>query len=234
VRRAGGLFAALLAASALVASTVHAQTPGSSRGPTGAAPAAPRAEFGVSGLLGAPVSFGTVTADLQRPDGSPLTLFETDNRQGPEFGVRLHLNARVSRRLAVEVAGGVSRARLETTIRDDFEGESGAVLREPFFRLGVDGGLVWTVAGDERLSWFVRGTGGWMRELIGGRVLGENGAVAQVGAGMKYWGPRRPSGRVRYGFRLEGHVATRWNGTALDAKQIHLAPVVTAGLIIGS
>jgi hypothetical protein len=39
---------------------------------------------------------------------------------------------------------------------------------------------------------------------------------------------------VRYGFRVEGHVAARWNGTALDARRIHLAPVVTAGLIIGS
>ena len=233
MRRQAGPIAILLAALVLTAapSRAQTQTQAPSRGPGGGPP---RMELGLSGLAGAPVSFGTVTADLQRPDGSNLVLFETDSRQGLELGGRVHLEARVTRRLALEVGGGISRAQLETVIRDDLEGESGAVLTESLVRFAVDAGLVWTVAGDERLSWFVRGTGGWMRELIGERVLGENGAVAQVGAGMKYWGPRRPPGRVRYGFRLDGHLATRWNGTTLDTKQIHLAPVVTAGLMIGS
>jgi hypothetical protein len=232
VRSADLLAATLLVVGILAAAPARAQTPAQSRGPGGSG--TPRTEFGVSGLVGAPVSFGTSTADLQRPDGSSLALFETGNRQGLELGGRLHLEARVTRRVAVEIAGGVSRARLETTIRDDLEGAAGVVLSESLVRFDVDGGLVWTVAGNERLSWFVRGTGGWMRELIGERVLGRHGVVARVGAGMKYWGPRRPPGRVRYGFRLEAHVATRWNGTALDAARIHLAPVVTAGLMIGS
>ena len=234
MRRAGALAVMLVVASVLAPSDVDAQASPPAQGPAAAVPGAPRTVFGLSGLVGGRVSFGTATADLQRPDGSNLVLFETQNRQGMELGGRLHLEARVTRRLAIEIAGAVSRARLETAVRDDLEDAPGTSLGETLFRFGLDGGLTWTVAGDERLSWFIRGTGGWMRELIGDSVLGENGAVVQVGAGMKYWGPRRPSGRVRYGFRLEGHVATRWNGTALDAKQIHLAPVVTAGLMIGS
>ena len=225
--------AAALTAGLLAPAVAAAQGPGPVRVPV-TAPMDPRSEFGVSALVGAPVPFGSATATLARPDGSRLTLFEADSRQGPEFGARLHLGTRLTRRLALEIGGQVSRARLETTIEDDFEDGAGATLDESLLRFGVDGGLLWTLAGGERLSWFVRGSGGWMRELIGERVLGENAAVAQVGIGMKYWGSRRGPGRVRYGVRVEGHLASRWNGTALDAKQIHLAPVVTAGLIIGS
>jgi hypothetical protein len=232
VRRPGLAALLVLVWAVQPPSLVHAQTPSPSRGPT--VSPTPRIEFGVSGLAGGPVSFGTAAADLQRPDGTPLVLFDTESRQSPEFGLRLHLGAPVTRRVSVEMAGSVSRAWLETTVRDDLEGAPGVTLSEPFLRLTVEGAVVWTVAGTERLSWFVRGSGGWMRELIGERVLGENAAVAHAGIGMKYWGPRRAPGRARYGFRLEGHVATRWNGTALDGGRIHLAPVVTAGLIIGS
>jgi hypothetical protein len=222
------------AAQVLPPVVIPDEEPPAAQAPAPARTGAPGFEFGLSGLLGGPVSFGTSSAGQLQPDGSRLTLFETSNRQLWEVGALVHVGVRAGRRLGFEGAGGFSRARLETRIRDDFEGASDLTLGETFYRMSVEGGLVWQFAGNDRAGWFVRGTGGWMRELIGDRVLGEHGAIANVGVGVKYWGPGRAPGRLRYGVRVEGHLAARWKGTTLDAKQIHVAPVVTAGLIIGS
>jgi hypothetical protein len=191
-------------------------------------------EFGVGGLFGPGLPYGNAAAELVRPDGTPLTLFDTENRQGIEYGVTVHLAGPVRSRWFIEVNASASRATFETSVRNDFEGVEDLTISEPFYRFAAESGLGWNVHHGERLSVFLRGTGGWMRELAGEGAFGRNGAVANVGVGVKYWSARRPPGRLRYGLRVEGHLAARWNGIALDTQTIHLAPVVTAGLIIGS
>jgi hypothetical protein len=191
-------------------------------------------EFGVSGLAGAPVSFGRRSADLLRPDGGTLSLFTTENRQGPELGIAAHVAGPVRSAFFAEISAALSRATLQTTIDDDFEDAASVTLDEQFFRFSVEGGLGWNITRSEQSAIFVRGTGGWMRELVGSSVLGHNGAVANAGVGMKYWARRPAPGRLRYGLRVEAHLAARWNGVALNTRKVHLAPVVTAGLIIGS
>lgn len=192
------------------------------------------AEFGVSGLAGASVSFGRTSADLIRPDGGTQSLFTTSNSQGPEFGVAAHVAGPVRSAFFAELTAAASRATLRTTIEDDFEDAAAATLDEEFFRFSVAGGVGWNIRRSERSAVFVRGAGGWMRELVGSSVLGRNGAVANAGLGVKYWARRPAPGRLRYGLRVEAQVAARWNGVALNTRKIHLAPVVTAGLIIGS
>ncbi len=180
------------------------------------------------------MSFGRASADLTQPDGGTLSLFTADNSQGPELGIAAHLAGPVRSPFFAELGAAVSRATLRTRIDDDFEDAPAVTLEEQFFRFSVEGGLGWNITRSERSAVFVRGTGGWMRELVGSSVLGRNGAVANAGVGVKYWGSRRAAGRLRYGLRVEAHLAARWNGVALNTRKIHLAPVVTAGLIIGS
>jgi hypothetical protein len=191
-------------------------------------------EFGVGALVGPGVPYGEASADLVRSDGNPLTLFDTENRQGFEYGATVHVAGPVRSRWFVEVNASVSRATFETTVRDDFEDVGDLTIAEPFYRFTAESGIGWNMHHSERVSVFLRGTAGWMRELAGEGTFGRNGAVANVGVGVKYWSPRRPPRRLRYGLRVEGHLAARWNGIALDTHTIHLAPVVTAGFIIGS
>jgi hypothetical protein len=51
---------------------------------------------------------------------------------------------------------------------------------------------------------------------------------------VKYWKARANPRHVRYGIRIDGQLTMRWNAVALDSKTVHLAPVFTVGLIIGS
>ena len=221
---AAGLLSLAPAAAWAQFTVVRQATPRPSRG----------VEFGVSALAGTPISFGRRSAELLRPDGGTLPLFTTENRQGTELGLVAHVAGPVRSAIFAELSGAVSRATLETRIEDDFEDAPPVTLDERFFRFSVEGGVGWNITRREQSAVFVRGTAGWKRELVGSSVLGRNGAVANAGVGMKYWGRRRAPGRLRYGLRVEAHLAARWNGVALNTRKIHLAPVFTAGLIIGS
>jgi hypothetical protein len=201
-----------------------------------AAPARPSRgiEFGIGGLFGGPVTFGTASAELQRPDGGALPLFTTSNRQSPELGLSTYIAGPVRSRAFAEVAATISRATFETTIGDDFEGAAPVTLEERFLRFVVEGGGGYNLRRSDRSAVFIRATGGWMRELVAGSAVAQDGVVANVGVGVKYWGARHQAGRLRYGLRVEGHLAARWNGMALNTKTIHVAPVVTGAFIIGS
>ena len=146
----------------------------------------------------------------------------------------MHIAGPVRSRAFAEVGATISRAAFETTIGDDFEGAAPVTLEERFLRFVVEGGGGYNLHRSDRSAVFIRATGGWMRELVAGSAVAQDGVVANVGVGMKYWGARHQPGRLRYGLRVEGHLAARWNGMALNTKTIHLAPVVTGGLIIGS
>jgi hypothetical protein len=190
---------------------------------------------GVSLLAGAPVSLGQADAGLDRPDGGTLALFGTSNSQGPEVGLSVHLARPVFARLSAEVAGGWSRTSLRTRITDDFEGAPDLTVREGVSRFAVEGAAAWRLRTTDRTEWFVRGGGGWEQEVTASRALATGGPVANFGAGVKYWWPFRGSRRrVRWGVRAEGRLATRWRGLTLDGERVHLGPVFTLGLIIGS
>ncbi len=61
-------------------------------------------------------------ANLVRPDGTPLTLFQTVNRLSGATGVELAVAVRVAGRLGAEVSGDWTRTNLESAISGDFEG----------------------------------------------------------------------------------------------------------------
>jgi hypothetical protein len=72
-----------------------------------------------------------------------------------------------------------------------------------------------------------------LRDLAASRAAAGDGLVAHVGAGVKYWSARRTGG-LRYGVRVEGRLSARWRGLTLDDEQVHLAPALTVGLLLGS
>jgi hypothetical protein len=193
-----------------------------------------RSEIAVTGAFVGPVSFGTANAEVQQPGGTPLVLFRTRNRLAPGAAIEVHLGRHVSNRIMIEASGAWHRAAFETEVTSDIEDADDATLTKSSSRFTVEGAVVWTMVSRERVSVFARGGGGWMRELTSGGALVEDGAVASLGVGMKYWWSQNPGGRIpRIGLRVEGRASLRSTAITLGDRAWRIAPVVAGGLVFG-
>jgi hypothetical protein len=180
------------------------------------------------------LSFGSVNANLQAPDGSSFTLFSTSSELGAGAGLEAHVGFRVTKKLAAEVSGTWASAEARTSISSDFEGAAPLTATVGTSRFTLEGSALWTIARHGKAQWFVRGGFGWLRELDETSVLVEDGTVATVGGGVKYWWREQPRGAFgKLGLRAEARVAIRSAGISLDDRSTHAQPVVAGGLIIG-
>lgn len=194
--------------------------------PAGAQSAPPSTELAVTaGALGA-VSFGSRDAELIRPNGSPLVIFRAENRLAPGYALEVHIGGRLTDRLGAEATGGWHKASFETRITDDIEDAEPLTVTQTSNRFTVEGAVLYDMLRRERLSLFLRGGAGWMRELAGESSLIENGIIANVGVGVKYWW----SDRV--GLRAEGRASARSAGISLGEDKVRIGPVAAAGLIV--
>ena len=196
------------------------------------APRGPRGyEFTVAGTWVGPTSFGTSSAELLTPAGTNLTLFSTKNDLRPGYGFEMHLSKRVTPRFALEGSGTITRATLRSQITADFEDAPDVEVTESLNRFTVTGAALWTLATRGRVSYFIRGSAGWLRELVGDGALIEDGIVGDAGGGFKYM--KSGTGRRRIGFRVEGRLEMRQSGVTLGEDKLRMSPVLSGGLIIG-
>ena len=194
---------------------------------------APDVEIAVTGLIVGPISLGSGVASLTRPDGSPLTIFKADS-DVRSAGVELHLLWNVTPSFGLEGTGGWARPSVETRIDEDIESADEVIARNRWDRVTAEASLLWTFAKRGALSAFLRGGGGWARELAEGATLVEDAAIASVGAGVKYWWRTRPVNREgRVGFRIDGRVVVRSGGLSFETRGPTFAPALSAGLILG-
>jgi hypothetical protein len=219
----------------LAVTTLAGSTPALAQQASPAAPATPfrQQEFTIGGLIAAPSSLGERSADLTRPDGTPLELFRTSNRAGLRSGIEGILTFPLWRRFAVEAVGSWSRGDVESRIEQDFEGADLIVATAALTRFTIEGGALFDIRQRTRWSWFVRGTAGWMRELTGDDVIAEDGVVGSVGTGMKYWWREPAAGRRGMGMRIEGRADMRSGGVVLGEDKLRIAGVVFGGLVVG-
>ncbi|MFI5177233.1 MAG: hypothetical protein ACHQO8_01630 [Vicinamibacterales bacterium] len=203
--------------------------------PAGAPPSGDRGiELTIGGAGIGGTSFGSSDANLQAPDGSVLTLFTTSSELGAGGGVEAHLGVRLTKKLGVEASGTWSRADLRTSITSDFEGASPVTATNRVSRFTLEGSALWTVLARGRARWFVRGGVGWLRELDETKVLIEDGTIATVGGGVKYWWRQHGRGLLgNMGVRAEARASFRSAGIALDQKQSRVSPVIAGGVIFG-
>jgi len=217
-------------------SVARAQT---ASGPGQVRPAPPRADRGidvaVAGAWTGGTSFGSSDANLQAPDGSSLTLFKTSSELGAGGGLELHLGFRLNGRLMVEATGTWSRAELRTDVTSDFEGASPVTATNRVSRYTLEGSALWTVLARGRARWFVRGGVGWLREIDETTVLTEDGTIANLGGGVKYWWRQHGRGVFgNVGLRAEARASFRSGGMALDPqKRSHVSPVIAGGVMFG-
>lgn len=187
-------------------------------------------ELTVAGTWTGPTSFGTSDASLLTPGGGSLTLFSSTNDLRPGYGFELHVTRPLTTRFAVEGSGTLARATLRSRISSDFEDAPDVELTETLTRFTVEGSARWTLSTRGRISYFLRGGAGWMRELAGDGSLAEDGAVINAGAGFTYWAR---DGARRLGFRVDGRVQMRRHGITLGADKLRFSPVLSGGLLIG-
>lgn len=184
-------------------------------------------------FVAAPSSLGTRSADLTRPDGSPLELFSTDNRAATRAGVEAMLTFPLWSRLAAEAAGSWSRGDVESRIEHDFENADLVVASTSLTRFTIEGGALYDLKRRPRWTWFVRGTAGWMRELTGENVVAKDGVVGNIGSGVKYWWREPAAGRRGMGLRVEGRANLRSGGVVIGDDKVRIAGVVFGGFVVG-
>jgi hypothetical protein len=217
----------------LAASTpALAQTPAAPARPRG--PARP-VDVTVGVTLAGPTSFGTSAQELIRSDGSRLTTFRTENRLAPGVGLEAHLGFQVTPRFWAEASGDWSRADLEARITSDIEGADDVTLAETASRFSVEGAARWHFLVRGKTSYFVRGSVGWMRDLVSNGALVADATVGSAGLGLRHWFREGAAGRRtrRLGVRVDGRVNIRTAGLTLGEAKVRYAPVAFGGFVFG-
>jgi hypothetical protein len=207
--------AAVVCALSSIAAVVSAQTVRPSPRP---------ARFTLSGgvVVDGGYSLGARDAIL-RPNGSgvsPFVLFHSDGRVESAAGVDARFGYAVSRSIAVEVGGTYSQPHMAVAISRDAEGAGEATALEDISQYTVDvSGIVrlpWT-GWRARLSSYVIGGGGYLRQLQDDHVMLETGHTIFGGGGLQYspGGARR---RFPRGVRAELRYVHRGGGIDFENK----------------
>ena len=86
-----------------------------------------------------------------------------------------------------------------------------------------------------RSAWFVRGSGGLMRETAGGNTLTGDGVIASGGLGLRHWWRTNGKGTFkRVGLRAWKAARTiRSGGISLGEDGIRFGPAGAAHLVFG-
>ena len=192
-------------------------------------------EFLIGGIVTAPTSVGSATAQLLDGAGNPsVDLFQLDNKLGIGFGVEANLGFQISRSLWLEVSGGWTRSNVESDIREDFEDAFDESISSAMSRFTLQGGVLRYFHDKGNSAWFVRGAAGWMRETAGGNTLTGDGIIAGGGLGWRHWWVTSRKGAAnRVGLRLEGRADIRSGGISLGEKGIRFGPAGAAHLVFG-
>lgn len=201
-----------------------------------AQPQAPRRpiDFSVGGMLLAPAPAGTSRATLQTASGGTLTLFAVESRFGPGVGPQATLGVSLSPAVWIEASGGWTWTTARSRISDDVESAPALTIDDRISRVTAEGAVLWYFADRGATAFFVRGGGGWMRELAGGNTLAEDGFVGGGGAGLRHWWRQNGAGRLkRLGLRVEGRVQLRWRGIAVGTGDLRPMPAASGLLVFG-
>ena len=168
-----------LVVAAVVCGAAHAeaQTPG-----------AGRFEVSAGARWVGPIAFGTSAATETTFGGGKRTLFESSSQLDASIGGSVGVGVQLTRGLRAEVSVAYSPTGLSTRISGDVEGVADLTVKAPVTQFLVEGGLQARPArwAHGRLSPFVTGGMGYLRQLNDGRTLVETGRAWYFGGGLYY------------------------------------------------
>jgi hypothetical protein len=175
-------------------------------------------------------SLGSAPVNETKPDGSPFAQASTTSQIKAGPGAEVRLAYRLHGSIWVEAIGAWSRTTFATTVTGDTEGAANVVATEAASQFTVAGAVVFCLPRHGKIEPFVRGGGGWMRQVSSGFFVGENGTIGDVGGGVKYWVRDRPKS-VPIGIRIEGRVVIQSGGFILGTRARRLSPAFAAAAI---
>lgn len=195
----------------------------------------PRVEVSILGLYATGGDLGSADATLignQTPTGSSSVLFRTGTRLvgAPVADVRVAV--RLTRALLVEGGIGYGRPDLRVRVSGDVEGAPDITAASRLTQVTVEGGAQYRF-GRGRLTPFVMGGGGYLRQLDDPRTTLGTGQVYFGGGGARYGlgAPRRGGG---YTWALRGDVrVVGYRGGIIEGASRPVGLVAGAGVSLG-
>jgi len=194
-------------------------------------PARPaRFEVGGGGIFVGGYDLGTSTAELTPNGGTSnsFTLFTTDNEVRPVFGLQARIGVLLSSALVVEAGLRFARPVYEVRASGDTEGAPATTIEDTMSQYVFDGSVVWTPGNPyRRLSPFVFGGAGYLRELHEEDALVDDGFEYHAGAGVRWWFGEGARG---LGLRAEGGFSIRDGGFDFE-DGMRLVPIASGTLV---
>ena len=161
---------------------------------------------------------GAADANETTPSGGQLKIFTTSSELTTVFGVEGRAAVRVLPSLEVEFEGSYGHPELRVAISGDSEGAAAATAVDTVQQFTIGGGAVWYLPPlTPRLSPFITGGVGQLRQMHQDRISLQTGFYYQVGGGVKYFFFSRPSGFFNaFGLRADLRALVRTKGVAFD------------------
>lgn len=218
--RAVRLVVAAFGAVMLAAAVASAQA----RPPAPKAPGPPRFEIGGGAWWLGGYDLGTrdavLTGNADTPGGA-LVLFRTASEIAPGPGLEIQVGYRLAERLVAESAFAYDRPELRTSISGDAEQAPAAVASDRLSQYVFSGAVrVHVLDGrrpGRRLSPFVLGGAGYLRQLTSDTFTVESGTIVFAGGGLTWTLGSRPSGFGRaWGARVDARFNWRTGGIDVE------------------
>lgn len=193
--------AAVTALLVAIASPAFAQAPGGSW------------ELAPGVIWFSAMDLGSSAATLERPGGGEFVLFETETSLGSGVGPSVAVSFYLTRRLALDAAFSYSRPSASTRVSDDAESADVVTSEISLQQYLVEGNLRWYLSDAAGWRPFLRGGGGYLRQLDDSSAHVETGHTIQAGLGLDRAFRSRPTGTFkRIGLRAEGRAIARSGG----------------------
>lgn len=166
------------------------------------------------------IDLGSSSATLELPGGGEFELFTTETRIKPAFGAAATLSFYLRPRLALEAGFSYSRPGAATRVEDDAEDAPPVTAVVGLQQYLIEGNVRWYLV-RVRAGWrpFIRGGGGYLRQLDDSNAHVETGSIGHAGIGADRAFRDRSRGFVRrIGVRADARVLVRSGGFDVDDK----------------
>jgi hypothetical protein len=193
----------------------------------------PTKEFTAGVAWLGPVSFGSASADELRPDGSPLSLFQVENSLGSGFGARVGFGFQLTPALWAEFVGGYGWQPLKSKTKSDFEDADLELIESSSQQFRLEGAVLWYFRPTGKTNWFVRGGGGWQKELADGNALAEDAFIINGSLGLRRWWKQNPRTGNATGYRATFGADFRTGGLTLGESKLRVSPTATFSIVFG-
>lgn len=180
------------------------------------------------------IDLGSSAATLERPGGGEFDLFTTETRIKSAFGAGATISYFLRPRLALEAGVSYARPNAATRVDDDAEGAPAVTAGIGLQQYLIEGNLRWYLS-RPRAGWrpFIRGGGGYLRQLDDSNAHVETGSLAHAGIGADRVFRDRAAGRLRrIGLRLDARVQGRSGGFDVDDK-LRIGAAAGAAMFFG-